>query len=301
MQRLSINEERFRNLYTQTPAMLHSIDAKGRILSVSQLWLDTLGYREEQVVGRPLADFLTPDSARYAVEVVFPQSKVDGRCDNVAYQMVAKDGSILDVLLSSVWERDAKGDLLRTSAALLDVTEKNRLAARSHFAEHDVLTGLPNRVLLQDRLERACAHHARQGGSFAVGFLDLDHFKAVNDLHGHEAGDLLLCEVARRLQAALRESDTVCRLGGDEFVLLFTETGLAEDLHKIAAEIFAQVARPCKLGDQPNAPTVDVAVSLGVAVFPEHGRDPQTLLQRADQAMYTAKRGGRNRYEFFRL
>ena len=299
MQQLAASEARFRKLYTQTPAMLHSIDARGRILGVSQVWLDTLGYRQDQVIARPLTDFFTLESARYALEKVFPQSMADGRCDNIEYQMVTRDGQTLDVLLSSVWERDAEGNCVRALAALLDVTEKKRLVARSHFAEHDALTGLPNRVLLQDRLERNCTHHARHGGSFAVGFLDLDHFKAVNDQYGHDAGDILLCEVARRLKLALRESDTVCRLGGDEFVLLFTETGQVDDLQKVAAEIFAQVAQPCKLGEGADAPTVDVAVSLGVAVFPDHGRDPQTLLQRADQAMYSAKRGGRNRFAFY--
>jgi diguanylate cyclase (GGDEF)-like protein/PAS domain S-box-containing protein len=299
LSQLANSEQRFRRLYTQTPAMLHSIDARGRMLSVSQLWLDTLGYRQDQVIGRAFTDFLTAESARYAREVVFPQSILDDRCDNVEYQMVASDGRVLDVLLSAVWERDTEGKLLRTSAALMDVTEKKRLTARSHFAEHDSLTGLPNRVLLQDRLERICAHHERHGGSFAVGFLDMDHFKLVNDQFGHEAGDVLLCEVARRLQSALRESDTVCRLGGDEFVILFTEIGSTHDLQRVATDLLAKVAIPCKLGDGPEAPVVDVAVSLGVAVFPLHGRDPQVLLQHADQAMYAAKRNGRNRWNFF--
>jgi diguanylate cyclase (GGDEF)-like protein/PAS domain S-box-containing protein len=299
LSQLANSEQRFRRLYTQTPAMLHSIDARGRMLSVSQLWLDTLGYRQDQVIGRAFTDFLTAESARYAREVVFPQSILDDRCDNVEYQMVASDGRVLDVLLSAVWERDTEGKLLRTSAALMDVTEKKRLTARSHFAEHDSLTGLPNRVLLQDRLERICAHHERHGGSFAVGFLDMDHFKLVNDQFGHEAGDVLLCEVARRLRSALRESDTVCRLGGDEFVILFTEIGSTHDLQRVATDLLAKVAIPCKLGDGPKAPVVDVAVSLGVAVFPLHGRDPQVLLQHADQAMYAAKRNGRNRWNFF--
>ena len=183
---------------------------------------------------------------------------------------------------------------------LQDVTEKKRLAERSHYAEHDPLTGLPNRVLLQDRLERSCSHHARHGGAFALGFLDLDHFKAINDTLGHEAGDALLCEVASRLRGVLRASDTVCRLGGDEFVLLFAGVDDPLELQALADKILAQLAQPCRLGEGADAPVVTVAGSLGLAVFPEHGRDPATLMQHADQAMYRAKREGRNRCEFYK-
>jgi diguanylate cyclase (GGDEF)-like protein len=141
--------------------------------------------------------------------------------------------------------------------------------------------------------------HARHGTRFAVGFLDLDHFKGVNDRHGHEAGDRLLIEVAHRLQDALRASDTVCRLAGDEFVLLFADIEQTGELEVLAAKVMASVARPCRLGEGEEAPVVDVAASMGVAVFPDDGRDPQTLLAHADQAMYVAKHGGRNRCEFY--
>ena len=299
MRQLAANEQKFRSLYTRTPAMLHSIDQDGRIISVSQRWLETLGYAEHEVLGRLSTDFLAPDSARRAREDILPRTLLEGHCDDVELQMVTRDGRVLDVLLSALWEYGADGSPLHRLTVIQDVTEKKRLAARSHFAEHDALTGLPNRVLMHDRLERNCSHHDRYGGTFAVGFLDLDHFKSVNDTYGHEAGDALLKEVALRLQSALRGSDTVCRLGGDEFVLLFAAVEGADDLQTLSAKVLGQLARPCQLGSAPDAPWVDVAGSMGVAVFPEHGRDPKILLQHADQAMYEAKRGGRNHCVFY--
>jgi len=300
MQQLSASEQRFRTLYTKTPTMMFSIDHRGCITSVSSLWLSTLGYTEQEVLGRPSVDFLTPESALRAREVLIPQNLRDGQCDNVAYQVVTRDGQILDVLLSSVWEYDDRGQPLQSLGVLQDVTEKNRLAARSHFAEHDPLTGLPNRVLLQDRLERSCLHHARQGGSFALGFVDLDNFKGINDTLGHDAGDLLLREVAQRLQSSLRTSDTVCRLGGDEFVLLFATIEDAQELMALANKVLAHVAQPCQLSSDPEAPVVTVSGSMGVAIFPDHGHDPSTLMRHADQAMYRAKHSGRNRCELFK-
>ncbi len=299
MRHLLASEQRFRSLYTRTPAMMHSIDPQGRILNASELWLQTLGYEEREVLGHHTTEFMTPETARYARDVVIPQAKRNGRCDNIEYQMRARDGRVLDVLLSAIWLYDKDGQPMHSLAVLQDVTEKKRLQALSYYAAHDPLTGLPNRVLLQDRLERSCVQHARHGTRFAIGFLDLDHFKAVNDTHGHHAGDLLLKRVARRLLTALRASDTVCRLAGDEFVLLFADVEQDADLHHLVQKILASVAQPVRLGEQPDSPVVNVAASMGLALCPDHGQDPQTLLAHADQAMYAAKRSGRNHYEIY--
>lgn len=300
MRHLLASEQRFRSLYTRTPALMHSIDPQGRILNVSGLWLQTLGYEEHEVLGHHTTEFMTPETARYARDVVIPQAKRNGRCDNIEYQMRTRDGRVLDVLLSAIWLYDKDGQPLHSLAVLQDVTEKKRLQALSYYAAHDPLTGLPNRVLLQDRLERSCVQHARHGTRFAIGFLDLDRFKAVNDTYGHDTGDLLLKRVARRLLAALRASDTVCRLAGDEFVLLFADVEHSEDLAPLVQKILASLAQPYRLGDGPESPVVSVAASMGLALFPEHGQDPQTLMGHADKAMYAVKRGGRGRYEFYR-
>jgi len=300
MRHLLASEQRFRSLYTRTPALMHSIDPQGRIVGVSELWLQTLGYEEHEVLGHHTTEFMTPETARFARDVVIPQAKRNGRCDNIEYQMRTRDGRVLDVLLSAIWLYDKDDQPLHSLAVLQDVTEKKRLQALSYYAAHDPLTGLPNRVLLQDRLERSCVQHARHGTRFAIGFLDLDRFKPVNDTYGHDAGDLLLKRVARRLLAALRASDTVCRLAGDEFVLLFADVEHSEDLAPLVQKILASVAQPYRLGDGPESPVVSVAASMGLALFPEHGQDPQTLMGHADKAMYAVKRGGRGRYEFYR-
>ena len=294
MQQLSASEARLRSLYTQTPAMLHSLDSHGRIINVSRQWLETMGFAEHEVLGRPATDFLTPESGRYASRLIDPELSEAGRVDVTELQMVNASGDVLDVVVSAIWESDDRGKPVRRLAVVQDVTEKKKLAARSHFAEHDVLTGLPNRVLLNDRLERSCALQGRQGGLFALVFLDLDHFKPINDTYGHDAGDLLLQTVAHRLKAALRTSDTVCRLGGDEFVLLLQDLDGVQHAHQLAQKVLAQVAQPCKLGEAADAPVVNVGCSMGVAIFPDHGKDPPTLLLHADQAMYAAKRSGRN-------
>ena len=295
MSQLSASEARLRSLYTQTPAMLHSLDTQGRIINVSRQWLLTMGFAEHEVLGRPATDFLTAESGRYASRLIDVALSEPGRVDVSELQMVNANGDILDVLVSAIWESDAQGKPVRRLAVVQDVTEKKKLAARSHFAEHDVLTGLPNRVLLNDRLERSCAMQGRHGGLFALVFLDLDHFKSINDTYGHDAGDLLLKAVARRLQGALRASDTVCRLGGDEFVLLLQDLDGVQHVQGLMPKLLDQVAQPCSLGEGADAPVVNVGCSMGVAIFPDHGRDPQTLLLHADQAMYAAKRSGRNR------
>jgi diguanylate cyclase (GGDEF)-like protein/PAS domain S-box-containing protein len=296
LERLSASEARLRSLYTQTPAMLHSLDTTGRIINVSQQWLKTLGFAEHEVLGRPVTDFLTPDSARLAAYLIDPSRLDDGRVTVSELQMVRADGGLLDVVVSAIWEHDGTGRAVRRLAVVEDVTEKKRLAALSHFAEHDALTGLPNRVLLQDRLERTCVHHTRYGGQFALAFLDLDHFKAINDTHGHDAGDALLKAVARRLQDSMRASDTVCRLGGDEFVLLLADLNGVAQAQAIAQKVLGHVTQPCLLGDGDEAVMVDVGCSMGLAIFPQHGQDPAALLLHADQAMYTAKRSGRNQW-----
>ncbi|HEX5802799.1 MAG TPA: EAL domain-containing protein [Azospira sp.] len=164
-----------------------------------------------------------------------------------------------------------------------------------HIAHHDALTGLPNRSLLQDRLGQALAGAERAGNRVAVLFLDLDRFKSVNDSLGHDVGDALLKGVASRLTAAVRDVDTVCRLGGDEFVILLGAIGTTDDAVMVAERIVNGLARPLEvMGHALRATT-----SIGIALFPEDGRDAQTLMKNADTAMYTAKSRGRDNFQFF--
>jgi diguanylate cyclase (GGDEF)-like protein len=168
-------------------------------------------------------------------------------------------------------------------------------AAMSQAAEHDFLTGLPNRSLLADRLERSMAFARRQGHKVALLFLDLDHFKQINDTLGHSAGDLLLQSIARRLQSCVRQTDTVCRQGGDEFVLLLSEIRKARDAILTVRKVIAAMVPPHRI----DGHLVAVTVSIGISCFPDDGVDPEALVKAADQAMYMAKQNGRNRFMVF--
>lgn len=171
----------------------------------------------------------------------------------------------------------------------LDVTEQRRTQAQmAHMAHHDALTGLPNRALFEDRLATALAL-ARRGGFMALHYLDLDAFKPVNDRLGHQAGDDLLGQVARRLSQSLRESDTLARIGGDEFAIVQTGIGRAEDAFSLAGRLCSLMERPFRL----LAEEVQIGVSIGVALAPDHGLQPEGLVAAADAALYSCKRAGR--------
>lgn len=164
-----------------------------------------------------------------------------------------------------------------------------------HMAFHDILTGLPNRALLMDRLRRGIARAARQRKMLSMVFIDLDHFKWINDTLGHSAGDDVLKQTALRLREAVRESDTVARLGGDEFVLLLENLQSSQDVAMIAQKVLDAIQRPLTV----NGRIVHVGGSLGIAVYPDDGLDPDFLMTSADTAMYRVKEGGRNCYQFY--
>jgi diguanylate cyclase (GGDEF)-like protein len=158
------------------------------------------------------------------------------------------------------------------------------------LAQHDALTGLPNRLLFNDRVEQALAAARRDQTRFAVMFIDLDNFKPVNDDFGHGVGDQLLKCIAGRIEAAVRESDTVARIGGDEFVILLRQVQHAEDAIAVAEKVRTAVAQPCDIEGRH----IVISASTGIAIYPEHGSDLLTLSKHADIAMYRAKDAGRN-------
>jgi diguanylate cyclase (GGDEF)-like protein len=164
-----------------------------------------------------------------------------------------------------------------------------------HLADHDALTGLPNRRLLEDRLTQALALSQRNRKQTAVMFVDLDRFKAINDSLGHAAGDQVLKEVAQRLVRQLRIGDTVCRVGGDEFVVVLPEAKRSSDAANVAQKIIETLSQPIQAADRE----LTVTPSIGIAVFPDDGRDAESLISNADAAMYHAKVSGRANYQFF--
>jgi diguanylate cyclase (GGDEF)-like protein/PAS domain S-box-containing protein len=176
--------------------------------------------------------------------------------------------------------------------------ERERAQERIRYlATHDVLTGLPNRLLFGELLSSAVHHAKRYGERLAVMFIDLDRFKLVNDTLGHSAGDLLLKQMACRLRTVLRASDVVARLGGDEFVVLATDISGDDDVHAVASKLLGAIAAPVSVMGQPCS----VSASIGISLYPAHGSDDKTLLRNADAAMYRAKEQGKNRVAVFAL
>ena len=164
-----------------------------------------------------------------------------------------------------------------------------------HQATHDHLTGLPNRVLLFDRMKQSLAFEARHNSLLAIMILDLDNFKSINDTLGHLSGDLLLKKVAQELQKCMRQYDTVGRMGGDEFVIVVNDVNSVQDIVAFAEKVKGVFQRSFEIGERQ----VQVTTSIGVAVYPLHGTSIEDLLKKADVAMYAAKQSGRNTYHFF--
>ena len=192
------------------------------------------------------------------------------------------------------WLQSSRDALERAVAERTAELREANARAR-HLADHDALTGLPNRRLLEDRLTQALALSYRNRKQTAVMFVDLDRFKAVNDLLGHAAGDILLKEVAQRLVRQLRVGDTICRIGGDEFVVVLPELKRAADAAHVAQKVLEQLSQPFAVEERE----LIVTPSIGIAVFPDDGRDAETLIRNSDAAMYHAKELGRANYQFF--
>jgi diguanylate cyclase (GGDEF)-like protein/PAS domain S-box-containing protein len=197
------------------------------------------------------------------------------------------DGTELAVELQLIPVRGRKAGSISWIAILRDVSERHQhVAALEHQALHDALTGLPNRLLLHDRLEQTLRGSRREGGSLAVLLIDLDGFKEINDSYGHSVGDVLLAQIGPRLRAVLRSVDTIARFGGDEFVVLLPASGGRGDAGRTAAKILEALETPFVV----NEHTLEISASIGIALSPEHGTDAAMLMRSADVAMYAAKR-----------
>lgn len=195
-----------------------------------------------------------------------------------------------------VVSRDADGMPLRMIGTISDISERRATEEQiRHMAQHDPLTNLPNRTLFSDRLHLAIARAKRDHEHLALMFVDLDTFKPINDLYGHDVGDLLLKEVSHRMRQSVRDSDTVARIGGDEFIILLPSIGSRDDAAHVAEKVRQAVARTYDLAGR----SLEISSSIGVAIFPEDGRDALTLAKNADDAMYRAKQSGRNKVQFY--
>ena len=266
-----------------------------KVVWMNAMGTQLLGYSMAEMIGKP-TNQLSLNEEDY--RNLFTKSEAALKTGAVFRGDVhfrRKDGKV--ILTRVAAKAIAPWDLSRGVVWIVeDVTEQRADAARIAFmAHHDQLTGLPNRLLLADRTKVALSQALRNKAQCAVMFLDLDRFKNINDSLGHAIGDELLIEVARRLKAQVRDSDTVARLGGDEFVVVLPAIKVRDDAERIAAKIRASLAAPYILNGKP----VNTTPSIGIALYPEHGDEAEALFKRADEAMYAVKNAGRNGYRFY--
>jgi diguanylate cyclase (GGDEF)-like protein/PAS domain S-box-containing protein len=294
--RLEDSEKRFHQFYQKTPAMLHSMDSEGNLIYVSQSWLDILGYDREDVIGKDFFDFIIADNLSEIRAKHFQNLDNFGEIKDTNYQLRLADGSTIEVAISEVAQRDSNGHLTESLAVLNDLTNHRAAEDRiERLAYYDTLTGLPNRALMNDRILQSLALAKRENRQVGVFFFDLDRFKLINDTQGHAVGDLVLRSVAQRLKKFIREGDTFARLGGDEFVIVQADPNHDPDFGIMGQRILETLGQPFQIGTREFFTTA----SVGVAIYPNDGDNPQTLLKSADTAMYVAKSRGRNNVQFF--
>ena len=271
-------------------------DATAHILSVNRAFTQLMGYTQDEVVGRTPKMFQSGrhDQAFYAN--MFRELQVNGHWQGEIWNR-RKNGEIFPELQSITAVHDSQGRLTHYVSVFADITRIKASEAELDFlAHHDPLTELPNRRLLRARLTHGISLMRRRKGHLALLFVDVDRFKDINDSQGHAAGDRLLKIISERLQIGRRGTDTVARLASDEFAVLVENLGHVDDAALIAENIIREVSYPCDLGDGVE---LEITATIGIAMFPDHAGDADTLLQQASTALSQAKMDGRGSYRYY--
>lgn len=276
------------------PDILYVFNTRGELIQWNSSFAKFCGLAHEQMLNRHVNEFICQADRALAtkgVAEVFAQGSA-----TLEVHFVRHDGVNVPYLCNGVVLRNINGEVIGFTGTGRDVSERKMAAEHiHHMAHHDILTDLPNRSLLSDRLQHAIITSKREHTHLALMFLDLDMFKYINDRLGHDIGDLLLKEVAKRILECLRESDTAARVGGDEFVVLLPAVSSVQTAMLVAEKIRNALDLPFEISGH----SMSISSSIGIAVYPEHGCDEKTLLKNADTAMYLAKRNGRNTVVLF--
>lgn len=271
-------------------------DPKGVIQVVNPAFCEISGYREDEAVGRTPSILSSGHHDAEYYRQMWENLRGLGRWSGEIVNR-RKGGEVYPEWLSIVAVEDASHATTHFIGLFSDITERKREEDRiRRLAHYDVLTGLPNRILFTDHMQRALARLHRRGGQMAVLYLDLDRFKPVNDQYGHGFGDLVLAEAARRMALCMRETDTISRRGGDEFVATLEAADAKETAALVSRKLIEAVSQPYRIEDKE----VSIGASVGVAIYPDDGSDAEALLKAADAALYHAKNQGRGDFRFFR-
>ncbi len=283
------------HVYENTIEGIMVTDVKGRILSVNPAFTTITGYSAEEAIGNTPRLLKSNKHERPFYKQMWKSIITQGSWKGEIWNR-RKSGEVYPERLTISTIRDASGKAIRYTAVFYDITDiKESEDKIRHRAFHDPLTELPNRLLFQDRLLQAIAHAKRSNDQLAVMFMDVDHFKNLNDSLGHHMGDIFLHRLATQLTQIIRVEDTVSRMGGDEFTILLTQISSETDAASIANKILALFKSPFELGGH----NVHLGASIGIALYPNDGDNTDTLIRNADTAMYHAKERGRNNYQFF--
>ncbi|MGH9205619.1 MAG: PAS domain S-box protein, partial [Acidimicrobiales bacterium] len=289
-------EQRFRSSFEEAPIGMALVDNKGRYLHVNRAFGLIVGREPAALVGVRTRDLTHPeDREASAVEL---RRQLDGEIDSyhLEKRYLHSDGHVVWASLNSSCVRDKDGKPLYVIGQVEDITERRAMREwMAHAAIHDSLTDLPNRALLMDRLEVALHHADRKQSQIAVIFLDLDHFKLINDSFGHEGGDVVLRAVAQRVHGSVRPEDTVARIGGDEFIVLCEEVPDESSALEIAQRVSAAFDAPFSV----SGLDVYVTASVGLSMSKPSQDSPASVLRNADSAMYRAKERGRGSIEVY--
>lgn len=294
---LQQTEERYRSIFENAVEGIFQTSPEGQYLAVNPALANIYGYESADALIENLRDIqqeLYVDSKRR--EEFVREMDIHGMVQNFESLVYKKDKSMIWISENARKVYNAAGELQYYEGMVEDITERKLYESRiQHQANHDSLTGLPNRYLLYDRLQQNMLLCERNQTSLAVVFLDLDHFKIVNDSMSHEIGDKLLVLIAQRITKSIRSVDTIARLGGDEFVILLANLQDAQDYLQTVERIIACVAEPCHISHH----TFNVSCSIGISLYPTHAQQASELLKNADLALYEAKRLGRNTYQLY--
>ncbi|MDH5179175.1 MAG: EAL domain-containing protein, partial [Gammaproteobacteria bacterium] len=291
-------EEQMRKLSGAVEQIADSVmitDSNGIIEYVNPAFESMTGYAQDEIIGKT-PRVIKSDRQSDAFYKRLWRTISNGEVFSDVIVNCKKSGEIYYEEKTITPQKDRHGKIVHYISTGKDVTERIEAQERLyHLAHHDSLTGLPNRVLLQDRLAQAIARIRWHERSIAVMFMDLDRFKMINDTLGHAIGDQLLQYVARRLHECVREGDTVARLGGDEFAIVLNDLAALDDVPHIAEKLIESLSEPLVI----NGQELFITSSIGIAMFPQDGTDSQELLKKADAAMYRAKARGKDNYQFY--
>ena len=295
-QLLRESEKLLSDILENVSAYIYMKDTQSRYLFANRLLRERFDAPMEEIVGYDDTKFFDADTA---ANTRSSDLRVLEKGETLQYEETNLNQltGVADVFLSvKLPLRRESGSIYALCGISTDITERKDVEEHmSHMAQYDSLTHLPNRALFNDRLQQAIAAAQRHKEHLALMFLDLDKFKPVNDTYGHGVGDLLLKEVAQRIQNCLRDSDTAARLGGDEFVVLLPTIEAQQDAGKVGEKILHALNQPFELAGH----SLQISSSIGIAVYPEHGKDENLLIKSADIAMYHAKKNGRNNIQIY--